>query len=147
MEFIIVKENQQLDDCLGVRREVFIEEQGVSEDEEIDEMDRLGSSAHHVLVKKDGAAVGTGRLKPYDPETAKFQRIAVKQRERGSGVGRAVVLEMERLAKELGYTYAILDAQCHAEQFYKKLGYVTVSPETFLDAGIPHVRMKKTLEY
>ncbi|MNN97524.1 putative N-acetyltransferase YjcF [compost metagenome] len=52
---------------------------------------------------------------------------------------------MEELARELGLEASILDAQCQAENFYKKLGYEVISTEPFYDAGILHVRMQKML--
>lgn len=144
IEALKVKTEAELQECLAVRREVFIEEQAVPEELEIDEWDVIGG-AQHLLVRQGGRAVACGRLRRYDERTAKLQRIAVRQEGRGQGLGRHVVLGLEALAREAGYTAAALDAQKHAEGFYKRLGYQTVSAETFLDAGIPHVKMKKEL--
>lgn len=144
IEVIKVTTDAELQECLAVRREVFIEEQSVPESLEIDEYDVL-EGAQHLLVRRGGRAVACGRLRRYDERTAKLQRIAVLQEGRGQGFGRHVVLGLEACAKEAGYEAAVLDAQTQAEGFYKRLGYQTVSTETFLDAGIPHVRMKKEL--
>ena len=71
-----------------------------------------------------------------------MQRIAVLKEARGGGYGRAVMEKLEEIGREMGFTKFTLEAQIHAEQFYKKLDYGTVS-DVFLDAGIEHVRMEK----
>ncbi|MFB5190228.1 GNAT family N-acetyltransferase [Alicyclobacillus fastidiosus] len=132
--------------CLAIRRAVFMDEQGVSEDEEIDDQDAIGVG-HHVLVVDDGGrAVATARYKLYDERTAKIQRVAVLQPYRKYGYGRVVMDAVEQLAARDGFRVAVLDAQCHAEGFYKRLGYETISDTPFLDAGILHVRMNKPIK-
>ncbi|GEO25435.1 acetyltransferase [Alicyclobacillus acidoterrestris] len=145
MKTVHVTNDRELAACLEIRRMVFMEEQGVSEDEEIDDQDVIGVG-HHVLVLDDaGRAVATARYMPYDDDTAKIQRVAVLEPYRKGGYGRAVMNAIEQLAKRDGFQFAVLDAQCHAENFYVKLGYQKVSDTPFLDAGILHVRMKKQL--
>ncbi|WP_128895054.1 GNAT family N-acetyltransferase [Longirhabdus pacifica] len=144
-EIIQVKTEEALNECLHIRKEVFVKEQHVALDLEIDEYDQLGQ-AHHILLQQGGESVGTGRLISYkDASTAKLQRIAILQSWRGSGKGKVLLVGLEELAKDLGYTAAILDAQCQARTFYEKLGYVAVSEEVFLDANIEHIRMQKSL--
>ncbi|WAH36001.1 GNAT family N-acetyltransferase [Alicyclobacillus dauci] len=145
VEIIHVTKNADLDECIAIRREVFVDEQGVSEEEEIDEQDVVGVG-HHLYVRDDaGVPVATARYKRYDDETAKIQRVAVRKPYRAGGYGRVVMEAIEQMAKSDGFRAAVLDAQCHAEGFYKKLGYTTISENPFLDAGILHVRMKKPL--
>ncbi|MBE1446915.1 GNAT family N-acetyltransferase [Paenibacillus sp. OAS669] len=142
---IHVTTQEQLNQCLDIRKEVFVREQKVDISLEIDEFDESPQACYHILLLEDGKPTATGRMRPYTDDTMKLQRIAVRQSSRGTGAGRAIVLGLEEEAKRIGYAYTLLDAQCQAEPFYAKLGYVTISEETFLDAGIPHVRMKKTL--
>lgn len=144
VETVKVSTESELRESLAVRRAVFIVEQGVPESVEVDEWDALGA-ARHVLIREAGRAVATGRFRRYDDRTAKLQRIAVLQEGRGQGFGQRVVTALEACAKEEGYEAVILDAQCHAEGFYKRLGYRTVSPEPFLEEGILHVLMRKEL--
>lgn len=139
-----VTTREQLDQCLRIRKEVFVLEQGVSIEEELDNYDESPEACIHVLLTDNDEPVGTGRLKTYEGSIAKLQRIAVLASERGRGAGAAVVVGLEDAAKRAGYTGAVLDAQTHAESFYSKLGYATVSPEIFMDAGIPHVQMSKS---
>jgi predicted GNAT family N-acyltransferase len=145
MKIVVVQNQADLDECLAIRREVFVDEQGVSEEEEIDEQDVVGVG-HHVLVMDDhGRPAATARYQRYENDTAKIQRVAVRKEFRKGGFGRAVMKAIEDLALQNGFHRAVLDAQCHAEGFYTKLGYQTVSSEPFLDAGILHVKMKRSL--
>lgn len=145
MECKRVTEQKELEGCLAVRMEVFVKEQGVSPEEEVDEYDASPAACRHFLVTDEDRPVGAARWKTYEPGVAKLQRIAVKLPYRGRAIGRLLVQAMERDASALGYREAILDAQCSAEAFYAKLGYETVSSEPFYDAGILHVRMRKAL--
>lgn len=142
---IAVNSEQQLEKCLDIRKEVFVEEQKVPIDLEIDEYDVISPNAIHVLVELEGTAAATGRITYYKDNSAKMQRIAVRKSFRSQGLGRILLLAMEERARELGLTKAVLDAQCQAEDFYAKLGYETISTEPFYDAGILHVRMEKPL--
>lgn len=143
---IPVKTEEQLQKCLEIRKEVFVEEQKVPLDLEIDEFDQIGPDVHHVLIEAEGAYAATGRLIYYKDNSAKMQRIAVRKEFRSQGIGKILLIALEELARELGLTKSVLDAQCQAETFYAKLGYETISTEPFDDAGIPHVRMVKALK-
>lgn len=145
MDCKLVTTPAELEQSLAVRMEVFVKEQGVSSEEEVDRHDASPAASRHFLATDAGAPVGAGRWIIYEPGTAKLQRIAVKRSYRGRSVGRQLVQAMERDAAQLGFGEAILDAQCSAEAFYAKLGYETISQEPFYDAGILHVRMRKPL--
>ncbi|WP_041695015.1 GNAT family N-acetyltransferase [Alicyclobacillus acidocaldarius] len=148
MRAVKVVNEAQLRDCLSIRRQVFIEEQRVPEELEIDEFDHPDRAVHVLLYDDDGAPVATARFRPYHPgdhRTAKVQRVAVLGHLRGRGLGREVMQAVEELVREGGFQEIVLDAQLHAEQFYQKLGYRRVSNDVFEDAGIPHVRMQKSL--
>ncbi|WP_422660440.1 GNAT family N-acetyltransferase [Paenibacillus sp. EC2-1] len=144
-EIINVTTMEQLREALDIRMEVFVQEQKVPADLEIDEYDTLDADAFHILIKYDGEYAATGRVTYYNKDSAKMQRIAVRKDFRSKGLGRVLLMAMETQARELKLVYSVLDAQCQAEGFYNKLGYVAISDEPFDDAGIPHVRMKKEL--
>ncbi|MFC3748724.1 GNAT family N-acetyltransferase [Paenibacillus sp. GCM10012306] len=144
-EIVRVTNEEQLRQGFDIRKKVFVEEQKVPEEEEIDEYDVISPDVHHILLIDDGIPVATGRLIYYKEATAKMQRIAVMKDYRSKGYGRVLLLALEELARELGLQYSILDGQCQAENFYRKLGYEVISTEPFYDAGILHVRMQKTL--
>ncbi len=136
---------EELQQAFSVRKKVFVEEQNVPLHLEMDEYDVSPKACRHFLAESEGMAVGAARWREYEPGTAKLQRIAVLEPYRGRGVGKLRVESMEKDAAVLGCGKVILDAQCSAEGFYRRLGYVTEFEAPFLDAGIPHVRMSKPL--
>ncbi len=118
----------------SVRRRVFIEEQGIPESEEWDDIDPL---ARHVLALAEKCdAVGTGRLEP----TGKIGRVAVLPQYRGTGVGSLIMRHLVNQATESGFTRVYLHAQVAAQGFYQRLGFTAEGP-AFDEVGIPHVRM------
>ena len=140
-EAVPVTTLEQMADALAVRRRVFIEEQGVPEDEEIDDHDGDPASvptALHVVLYLDGRPIGTGRLLlPPDGEGAHIGRMAVLAEHRRMGAGRAVMLALQSLAMARGMHDITLAAQLHATGFYERLGYIARG-DVFLDAGIEH---------
>jgi len=141
---VIVTSDEQLKQCLAVRMEVFVKEQQVPPDLEVDEFDASWEACRHFMLLDGSKPVAAGRYRMYDEHTAKLQRIAVLSSYRGHGLGRQLIELMEREISGHHISAIILDAQLSAEAFYRRLGYMTESEETFLDAGILHVRMKKT---
>src|SRR5688572_27073189 len=140
-EAVPVTKLEQMADALAIRRRVFIEEQGVPEDEEIDIHDgdpAIVSTALHIVLYLDGAPIGTGRLLlPHDGEGAHIGRVAVLAEHRGIGAGRAVMKVLHGNALYRGIHDITLAAQLHAIGFYERLGYVA-RDDVFLDAGIEH---------
>jgi predicted GNAT family N-acyltransferase len=137
-----VGDNEDLGDrARTVRRTVFIEEQGVSEAEEMDDKD---GEATHLLLTDDGDPVATARYRLVDDETVKIERVAVLASHRGTGLGRQIMDAAESAAADDGATEAVLHGQRRVEGFYAELGYETVGDE-FEEAGIPHVEMHKEL--
>ncbi|MEQ6375526.1 GNAT family N-acetyltransferase [Bacillaceae bacterium S4-13-58] len=137
----VVQSATELEDAYHVRRDVFVMEQKVPESIEIDDHDR---TAIHFVGYADQRPVSAGRMRFVD-NYAKLERVSVMKPFRGHGYGKQLILEMEKIAKEKGYTQTKLNAQDHAEEFYRNLGYHTISKEPFMDAGIPHVTMIKDL--
>ncbi|WP_173916920.1 GNAT family N-acetyltransferase [Halobacillus sp. Marseille-Q1614] len=140
VEIRTVTNDGEKKDAFSVRETVFIHEQQVPPEDEHDDFDE--TATHIVGYDKDKPLLA-GRLR-FVGEYGKFERICVLSSHRGLSLGKQVIAHMERVTKESGYTKAKLNAQTHAEGFYKNLGYETVSDE-FMDAGIPHVTMVKTL--
>ncbi|MFC7977327.1 GNAT family N-acetyltransferase [Streptomyces cinereoruber] len=137
--------------CFAVRREVFVEEQGVPRELEYDTYD--ATAVHVLAVRADGLPLGTGRLlhgadalgrTGADASVGSLGRLAVAKAARGLGVGAALVRGIEDAARERGLTAVDLHAQTHALGFYERLGYEAYGPE-FPDAGIPHRAMRKAL--
>ncbi|WP_223700634.1 GNAT family N-acetyltransferase [Sutcliffiella deserti] len=141
MQVKLVENEQALQDAYSVRKTVFVEEQLVPLEEEIDEFEK--EAAHFVLYDQN-QAVGAGRFRVLQG-IGKVERICVLPSHRvAKGAGRLIMNAIENFAKEKGISTLKLNAQTHAEGFYSKLGYETVSG-LFMDAGIPHVTMTKKL--
>ena len=127
--------------CQRLRRTVFIEEQGVSE---ADEVDGLDATAIHLLALDGDRPVGTARLL-LKGDTGKIGRVCVLAEARGTGLGAALIrAALNELRRQPGVTTAYLGSQSHATGFYEKLGFVTEGDE-FMDAGIPHRHMRRAL--
>lgn len=129
-----------IDTCLALRRAVFITEQNVPEELEIDGLDH---SATHLLATVDGTAVGTARLMIKD-DTGKIGRVCVLPSHRGTGLGEALILAALDHFRSLELPRAYLSSQTHAIPFYERLGFAAKGPE-YDDAGIPHRDMYRAL--
>lgn len=128
----------ELKEIHAIRRAVFIEEQGVSE---ADEMDGTDIGAMHLLVREDGMPVATGRIL-IENETFTLGRIAVLKNLRGKKYGDFVMRLLIGKAFELGGNEQHLHSQTHAVKFYEKYGFKTVT-DVYIEAGIPHVGMTR----
>ncbi|MBM3271475.1 MAG: GNAT family N-acetyltransferase [Candidatus Sericytochromatia bacterium] len=128
-------------EALAVREAVFIREQGIDPEVEIDDYDGI---CWHAIAYLDRRPVGTARLVLVDRFTAKIGRVAVLPEARGRGIATRLVRLVEEYAGREGVTRAILDSQIDVMPLYEKLGYVAEG-EPFLDAGIVHKRMTRSL--
>lgn len=115
---------------------MFVEEQRVPVEEELDTLDE---SATHVLALIDGKPVGTARAVEKTPGLWKIGRVAVCAPYRQQGVGVALMSGIEAACPTSRFT---LSAQTHALKFYEKRGYIAVG-DKFMEAGIPHFIMFK----
>ncbi|MER8043296.1 GNAT family N-acetyltransferase [Streptomyces sp. NPDC094032] len=140
-----------LDACFAVRREVFVEEQGVPQELEYDTYDE--TAVHVLAVGADGVPLGTGRLlygadatgkTGADASVGSLGRLAVSKAARGLGVGAALVRAIEDAARGRGLAAVDLHAQTQALGFYERLGYTAYGPE-FPDAGMPHRAMRRAI--
>lgn len=127
--------------CRRLRRTVFIEEQGVSEADEIDDKD---DAAIHLLATVDGVPMGSARLILMG-EVGKIGRVCVLPAARGTGLGAALMrAAVDELRRQPGVTQAKLGAQTHALGFYERLGFTAFGP-VYDDAGIAHRDMMLVL--
>lgn len=139
MESIIAKTEKQLNDAFFIRKEVFVKEQHVPEEEEIDQFE---DTSEHIVIYDGGQPVGAGRWRMKDGH-GKLERICVMKSHRSLGVGAIIMQALEKAAAAKGAGSFILHAQTQAVPFYEKQGYRVTSGEEFLDAGIPHLEMIK----
>ena len=126
--------------ALALRHEVFVVEQAVPIEEEIDEHD---DDALHLVGVEDDRVVATCRV-VIDGETAKLGRVAVAASARRRGLASRLIAESERHARAVGARRVALAAQAGALSLYERAGY-TPYGERFMDAGIEHLMMEKRL--
>ncbi len=136
-----VETEKEKEQALAIRYHVFVNEQNVPPEEEIDKWDDI---AVHFLASISDQPVGTGRLRWLNSHVGKVERVAVMPKYRGTGVGKAIMTTMEAYARSRGTTEILLYAQTQAAAFYQRLGYQKEG-DTFLDAGIEHIAMRKKL--
>jgi len=125
----------------AIRRRVFIEEQHVPEEIELDADD---AQAFHALATLGGDAIGCGRMLDHGDGEVKIGRMAVVPQFRGAGVGRDILRFLMDRARARGLRKAILHAQLSAEGFYLKEGFRPIGG-VFDEAGIAHRKMEKLL--
>jgi tRNA(adenine34) deaminase len=123
-----------------IRFDVFVHEQSVPADSEIDADDPL--SEHAVArMNKDGMAIATGRLLP----NGHIGRMAVLKAYRGTGAGMAILRHLMARAQAKGFSFVELSAQTHAIPFYERAGFVAYGEE-YLDCDIPHRMMRHSFQ-
>ncbi len=120
-----------------IRFEVFVREQNVPAEIELDEMDE---KSVHAIAFEDGRAVGTGRLLP----DAHIGRMAVLRAWRRRGVGAQLLQELVEKARQQGHREAVLSAQVHALAFYERHGF-RAEGRPYSEAGIQHQLMRRAL--
>lgn len=138
-----ISTEHDLKKAFQIRKEVFVEEQGVPAEDEFDEFDTLNVFSEHILVYYNNQPVGTGRVRWVDG-CGKLERICILEPYRKFGLGKIIIKTLEEIAEETGITQVKLHGQTQAEGFYKKLGYHT-SSNIFIEDGIPHILMLKEL--
>ncbi len=138
----VCRDIQEREAALGVRRAVFVEEQGVPATLEYDALDE---TAHHFLLTDGDAPIGAARLVTLAPGVGKIGRVAVLSERRGAGLGRILMDAVESHSEKLGLTLLVLHAQTPVVGFYERRGYVTEGDE-FFEADIPHFKMSISLE-
>ena len=129
-----------------LRTEVFVNEQNVPIELEFDEKDNSEHTIHIGYFNGD-ELIGVARLIDMDKEVIHIGRVAIDKNHRGKGIGNRLILGCEDIAKNvLNKDFTIeLGAQFYAENFYKKLGYNRINNNVYIDAGIKHIDMRKTI--
>jgi predicted GNAT family N-acyltransferase len=125
--------------AFALRRDVFVVEQGIPEELEVDESDKV---ATHLVALSHGRVIGTLRILTHG-RTARIGRIAVSAQFRSRGIGKALMEFAAVAATSAGAQEIILGAQLTARDFYKRLGYLEEGA-VYADAGIEHVAMRKS---
>ena len=121
----------------AIRYEVFVDEQNVPVDLEIDGLD---GKAKHALAFIDEVPIGTGRIL----NDGHIGRVAVLKNYRGLGIGKLIMKELIKCAQDMSLEKVWLSSQWHAHSFYLDFGFVCVD-EIYKEAGIDHIKMFKVL--
>jgi predicted GNAT family N-acyltransferase len=144
VELFDIGDEDRLGRAVAIRQRVFVEEQRVPLEIEIDDHDRNDAAAVHALALLDAEPVGAGRFYVVEPGVIQIGRMAVLPGVRGSGIGKAVLAALLAEARRRGFRVARLHAQVHAAGFYRLAGFTDDGPELW-DAGILHQPMAKKI--
>ena len=134
---IICDYESYTEDICAIRNEVFVNEQNVPKELEIDGLD---IEAKHVLAFVDEVPIGTGRIL----SDGHIGRVAVLKDYRGLGIGKLIMKELIKWAQDMSLEKIWLSSQWHAHSFYLDFGFVCVD-EIYKEAGIDHIKMFKVL--
>lgn len=143
VEIRVVETPEEREAVFALRMVVFVEEQRVPPEEELDAYD---ITAAHFLVRmpcegaEAGPIVATARIVDKGDGVGKIGRVAVRADYRGRGLGAALMRAIHEYASRHKFCRLVLEAQCYAIPFYEKLGY-TAEGGVFLDANIEHCNM------
>jgi predicted GNAT family N-acyltransferase len=135
------RDAKEIEAAMDLRVKVFVGEQGVHPGKELDDLDE---ESLQIVGLDEGGVIATCRLRDLGGGQWKLERMVVDRRVRGNGVGGRLLAGAEHEARERGATEMVLNAQRRAEPFYASHGY-TPEGETFMEAEIEHVRMRKGL--
>ncbi len=136
MEIRMAQTSEEMAAVFGLRFEVFVDEQKVPREIELDEED---THALHFLALDGDTAIGCARLL-FEDGKGHIGRLAVKKAYRSQGVGSAICRFIMEACRERGCTHFWLNAQLRAVGFYESLGF-RPQGETFWEAGIEHIQM------
>ena len=142
----ILESKEELNLGFALRIEVFVREQKVPMELELDEKDHSENTVH-IGYFSDDKLIGVARLIDLDKDIIHIGRVAIDKEYRGKGIGRKLIVGCETTAKNILKREIIIElsAQIQAEKFYESLGYNRVNDKIYLDAGIEHVDMRKVI--
>ena len=142
----ILETKEELNLGFALRIEVFVKEQNVPMELEIDEKDNSENTVHIGYFNGD-KLIGVARLVDMDKDVIHIGRVAIDREYRGRGIGHELIIGCENIAQQILKRKIIIElsAQIQAENFYKSLGYNRVNDIMYLDAGIEHVDMMKEI--
>ena len=142
----ILESKEELDLGFALRIEVFVKEQNVPIELELDDKDHSDNTVH-IGYFNDNKLIGVARLIDMDKDVIHIGRVVIDKEYRGEGIGRELIIGCETTAKNILKREIIIElsAQIQAEKFYESLGYNRVNDKIYLDAGIEHVDMRKVI--
>lgn len=136
----IINPGGDYSEAMKVRSNVFVEEQGVPHENEIDKYDKI---AYHVVMSDREEAIACGRIY-FKDNFAKIGRVAVLKEYRHKGYATKICGELINIAASHEIKNIILHSQTYAVPLYEKLGFKCIGDE-FLEEDIPHYKMELTI--
>ena len=142
----ILETKEELNLGFALRIEVFVKEQNVPIELELDDKDHSDNTVH-IGYFHDDKLIGVARLIDMDKDVIHIGRVAIDKEYRGQGIGHELLICCENIAQQILKRKIIIElsAQIQAEKFYESLGYNRVNDTIYLDAGIEHVDMRKVI--
>ena len=142
----ILETKEELNLGFALRIEVFVKEQNVPIELELDDKDNSVDTIH-IGYFLGNILVGVARLIDIDKDVIHIGRVVIDKEYRGQGIGRELIIGCENIAQQILKRKIIIElsAQIQAEKFYESLGYNRVNDMIYLDAGIEHVDMRKVI--
>ena len=142
----ILESKEELDLGFALRIKVFVKEQNVPIELELDDKDHSDNTVH-IGYFHDDRLIGVARLIDMDKDVIHIGRVVIDKDYRGKGIGRKLIVGCETTAKNILKREIIIElsSQIQAEKFYESLGYNRVNDKIYLDAGIEHVDMRKVI--
>lgn len=137
----VAHSKHEINDAMMIRQAVFVDEQHVPINIELDQHDEAAS--HFVGYIKD-KPMSASRLRLVN-DYGKLERICVLKQFRNNSYGQQIIEKMEKQLLKMNISFSQLNSQVQAVNFYKRLGYRVIS-EPFSEANILHVTMKKQLK-
>jgi predicted GNAT family N-acyltransferase len=141
LSYKLVTSDRELKAAFEVRLQVFVEEQGISEELELDDLDQ---EALHMVVKDGERVIGTARVLFLTANQAKIERMAILKPFRRRGIGKGIISFLNEELRNKQVEQVVLHAQYAVVAFYKSCGFEE-SGLPFQEAGIKHIKMERQL--
>jgi predicted GNAT family N-acyltransferase len=141
LSYKLVESENELRGAFEVRRRVFVEEQGIAEEMDLDGND---GEALHMVVKDGAEVIGTARIRFINTKQAKLERMAVLEGFRRMGIGRAIAYFIIEELRNRQIEQVVLHAQYGVIAFYKSCGFEQTGLP-FTEAGLKHIKMQRRL--
>ncbi|OGS40907.1 MAG: hypothetical protein A3K77_03325 [Euryarchaeota archaeon RBG_13_31_8] len=131
-----VTDKQEFKEIIKIREKVFIKEQNVPKEIEIDELDK---ESKHFIVYIKNIPIGCARIRKIN-DYAKLERIAILKEYRCRGFGKELTNFLINYCKRKGFNEIHIHSQIYVSSFYEKLGFKSIG-KNFLEANIEHIEM------
>ena len=148
IDYVRVNSSDGLKDALKIREQVFVKEQRIKVEDEIDEYDIIDlDKVWHFVGYSSEVPVCTARV-IFHGDKVKIGRVAVRPKWRGQMVANDMLMAIEMIIREMTNCEMVyVESQVYIKSLYEKLGYKIVGQEYIeVETGISHIKMEKIIE-